>query len=63
VTRSKKVFVGFAVVFLSLLIYASIDIGSKTTFPGSKPQLRERIKESYMAEDSLETDTLAPSDP
>jgi hypothetical protein len=61
-TRSKKIFAGFALVFLALLIYVSIDISRKTTFPGSKPQLRERIKESYLS-DSVKSDTLGRSDP
>lgn len=29
--------------FLLLMIYVSYDISSRTTFPGSKPQLKERI--------------------
>lgn len=42
-TRSKKVFAALAIVFIVLLAYASYDISSRTTFPGSRPQLRERI--------------------
>jgi hypothetical protein len=51
--NSKKIFLIVAVVFIVLLIYASYDIGTRTTFPGSKPQLKERIKKNYLDADSL----------
>jgi hypothetical protein len=57
-TRSKKIFAGFALVFLLLLVYASYDIGSRTTFPGSKPQLKERLEEKYLDRDTAETDSV-----
>ncbi|MEM7107142.1 MAG: hypothetical protein AAF519_02865 [Bacteroidota bacterium] len=44
-TKSKKLFLFFAVLFFLLMIYVSYDISSRTTFPGSKPQLKERIFE------------------
>ena len=37
------------------LIYASYDISQRTTFPGSKPQLKERIKQTYLESDSLKS--------
>jgi hypothetical protein len=46
-SRSKKIFLIIAVVFIGLLLYASFDIGSRTTFPGSKSQLKERLKQRY----------------
>lgn len=46
-TKPKKLFVGLSLVFLLLLAWASFDIASKTTFPGSKPQLKERIKKQF----------------
>jgi hypothetical protein len=46
-TVPKKIFLAFAVIFVLLLSYASFDIGSKTTFPGSKPQLKERLKKNF----------------
>jgi hypothetical protein len=58
-TRSKKVFAGFAVIFMILLIYASYDISRRTTFPGSKPQLKERLKEKYLQKDSIFSDSLS----
>lgn len=41
-TRQKKLFAVLAVIFALLLIYVSYDISRRTTFPGSKPQLKER---------------------
>jgi hypothetical protein len=52
VTKQKKIFVLVCVVFVGLLIYASYDISRRTTFPGSKPQLPERLKNPKSAPDS-----------
>lgn len=41
-----------AIVFVILLGYASYDIGRRTTFPGSKPQLKTRIEENFLKADS-----------
>ncbi len=46
-SRSRKIFLGSAVIFFGLLFYASYDIATRTTFPGSKPQLKERLKNQY----------------
>lgn len=57
-TRSKKIFIAASVVFLCLLMYASYDISTKTSFPGSKPQLQERLKKkNYQEKDSIQLDT------
>lgn len=58
--RSKKMFVLIALVFLAVLFYASYDIARRTTFPGSKPQLKERIGKTYFnsGKDSVATDSL-----
>lgn len=56
-SRSKKIFLVIVVVFAILLGYASYDIGRRTTFPGSKPQLKERIQNDYL-KDSLSSDTV-----
>jgi len=56
-SRQKKIFVLLAVVFLLLLFYASYDISKRTTFPGSKPQLKERLKKKYLKPDSAHSDT------
>jgi len=58
VQRSKKIFLVVAVIFFVLLIYASYDISSRTTFPGSKPQLKERIQDQFLKKDSTKIDTL-----
>lgn len=57
-SRGKKIFVLLAVVFAILLAYASYDISRKTTFPGSKSQLKERLKEKYSAKDSVSNDSV-----
>lgn len=49
--RSKKLFLFIAIIFFALLIWASYDISTRTTFPGSKPQLKERIKDNYYIEE------------
>jgi hypothetical protein len=56
-TRQKKIFTAFAVIFVILLAYASYDISSRTTFPGSKPQLKERIRNNFLKPDSVLGDT------
>ncbi len=57
-SKSKKIFVGLAMVFFALLVYASYDISTRTTFPGSKPQLKERIEDQFLKKDSVKEDTL-----
>jgi hypothetical protein len=56
-SKSKKIFAGLAVVFVGLLFYASYDISTRTTFPGSKPQLKERIEEQFLKVDSVKKDS------
>jgi hypothetical protein len=51
--RSKKIFVAISIVFLLALLYVSYDISRRTTFPGSKSQLKERLKKDYMDTDSV----------
>jgi hypothetical protein len=55
--KQKKIFLGIAAFFLLLLFYASYDIGSRTTFPGSKGQLKERIHKTYLSKDSISSDS------
>jgi hypothetical protein len=57
-TRSKKIFLAVCVLFFMGLVYLSYDISSKTTFPGSKSQLKERLKTQYLEADSSRNDTL-----
>jgi hypothetical protein len=56
-TRSKKIFFGFMVLFVIFIAVVSYDISRRTTFPGSKSQLKERLKEKYLPTDSLAADT------
>jgi hypothetical protein len=57
-TKSKKIFLALGVVFFTLLFYASYDISTRTTFPGSKPQLKERIEKTYLKGDSTAKDSV-----
>jgi len=57
-SRQKKIFVLLAVVFLALLLYAGYDISSRTTFPGSKPQLKTRLEKQFLKRDSTNSDSL-----
>ena len=41
--KSKLVFLGMALLFFIIVIVIGHDISSRTTWPGSKPQLKERI--------------------
>ena len=54
---SKKIFIAAAILFFILLAYASYDISKRTTFPGSKSQLKERIKNDYLKSDSTKADS------
>ncbi|WKZ58120.1 MAG: hypothetical protein QY309_09585 [Cyclobacteriaceae bacterium] len=62
-SRSRKIFLGFAIVFLVLLFYASYDIATRTTFPGSRPQLKERIEDKFIKPDSVQADTITTKQP
>jgi hypothetical protein len=41
--KNKKIFLFLFVVFMLVILYVSYDISSRTTFPGSKGNLKERI--------------------
>jgi len=56
--RSKKIFILASAAFFVMLGYVSYDISSRTTFPGSKSQLKERIKDRFTQQDSLEKDSV-----
>ncbi|PZR36756.1 MAG: hypothetical protein DI538_13440 [Azospira oryzae] len=57
-SRSKKLFLVLCGLFMCMVGYISYDMGSRTTFPGSRSQLKERLKKQYMTQDSLPKDTL-----
>lgn len=56
-SRQKKLFVVLAAIFVILLIILSYDISRRTTFPGSKPQLMERLRKEPQPADTLEPDS------
>lgn len=55
--NSKKLFLILAAIFLAAMMYIGYDISSRTTFPGSKPQLKERILNSDES-NQIEKDTV-----
>jgi hypothetical protein len=59
--RSRKIFLIFVVIFVVLLGYASYDIGRRTTFPGSRPQLKERLEKQYSQPDTARVDSARSS--
>ncbi|MEM7549345.1 MAG: hypothetical protein AAF363_06720 [Bacteroidota bacterium] len=58
--RSKKIFLTFAIIFLAIMVYIGYDISSRTTFPGSKPQLKERLLDEIESQDEDTLNTNAP---
>lgn len=57
-TKSKKLFLLGTFIFILGMAYFSYDVSKRTTFPGSKPQLQERIKERFLEKDSLKSDSI-----
>ena len=43
--------------FCVVMAFVSYDISRRTTFPGSRPQLKERIENKYLKDDSTVTRT------
>ncbi|WP_166637249.1 hypothetical protein [Algoriphagus boseongensis] len=41
--KNKKLFLILFVIFMLIVLYIGYDISSRTTFPGSKGNLKERI--------------------
>ncbi len=44
--KNKLIFLILAVIFMIIVIIVGLDMSSKTTFPGSKGNLKERIAPS-----------------
>ena len=55
----NKLFILIVILLAAGMAIASWDISRKTTFPGSKGQLKERIKKQFAAPDT----TLKPVSP
>ncbi len=60
-SKQKKWFIAGVVGFVLLIAYASYDISRRTTFPGSRPQLKERLKKNFMEPDSTTGTTSGDS--
>ncbi|WP_343852219.1 hypothetical protein [Algoriphagus jejuensis] len=45
-TKNKKIFLAVFVVFMLIMFWIGYDISRRTTFPGSKGNLEERISET-----------------
>ena len=59
--NSKRLFLILAIVFFIAIGYLGYDISNRTTFPGSKPQLKERLIQNYSDTtqvDSVKTQTI-----
>ncbi|GHB29365.1 hypothetical protein GCM10008106_07860 [Mongoliitalea lutea] len=48
--RNKLIFLILAIVFMLIILGVSYDISTRTTFPGSKGNLKERIAPSETTE-------------
>jgi hypothetical protein len=58
-SRSKKIFVVVAILFILATLLVGYDITTKTSFPGSKKLLKESIAPSEPAiSDTLKLDSL-----
>ncbi|MBS9525153.1 hypothetical protein KIH41_10150 [Litoribacter ruber] len=44
--KNKKLFIIIGVIFLLIMLLIGIDISTRTTFPGSKGNLKERMAPS-----------------
>jgi hypothetical protein len=56
-SRSKKIFITICILFFVGVAYFGYDVSSRTTFPGSKSQLKERLKRQYLKTDSAKADS------
>ncbi|KPQ19019.1 MULTISPECIES: hypothetical protein [Algoriphagus] len=41
--KGKKIFLILFIIFMAIMLWIGYDISQKTTFPGSKGNLKERI--------------------
>ncbi|MCX2746118.1 hypothetical protein OO013_19725 [Mangrovivirga sp. M17] len=59
-SKSKKYFLIFSAIFILIIGIVCIDIARRTTFPGGKPQLKERIfqKDGESPDSSKVSDTI-----
>ena len=45
-TTQKKLFLFIALIFLLIMLYVGFDIARNTSFPGSEPDVKERVAPS-----------------
>ncbi|MCX7638219.1 MAG: hypothetical protein N2044_10295 [Cyclobacteriaceae bacterium] len=57
----KKIFLWLALIYLLIVLWVCYDFARKTTFPGSRPQLKERLKERFLEKDSVAKDSIFKS--
>jgi hypothetical protein len=48
--KNKKIFLVIGIIFMIIMVLIGVDIASRTTFPGSKGNLKERIAPSDTVE-------------
>ncbi|GMQ23904.1 MULTISPECIES: hypothetical protein [Algoriphagus] len=48
--KNKKLFLVLFGIFMLIILYVSYDISKRTTFPGSKGNLKERISSEVESE-------------
>ncbi|NJN26773.1 MAG: hypothetical protein HC819_12770 [Cyclobacteriaceae bacterium] len=53
--RSKKIFLAFASAFLLAMMIIGYDISSRTTFPGSKKSIIERLSPTDSSATDIDT--------
>jgi flagellar basal body-associated protein FliL len=63
-TWQKRLFIFIVILMAAGMAIASWDIARKTTFPGSKGQLKERIRKQLSGSDTIQTSSNpAPKTP
>jgi len=57
-SRSKKLFIAIAVIFLMTILYVMYDMSSRTTFPGSKPPMEDIQNKTGVESETIESDSM-----
>lgn len=52
--KQKKIFLWSTAAFMVFILFVSYDIASRTTFPGSKGQLQDRVRKHFTVEEQGE---------
>jgi len=51
--KQSKIFLGVAILFVIFLAIVIYDISHKTIFPGSKSQVKEKIRKDFLKKDTM----------